>query len=148
MPPVGLGIDNRGRLLGDRALLALCLRILHGRPLAAWRGSRLGRRLLRSLLLPRRGLGRRTPLWTQRLRSQQLLAVAQRHPEFPILLEAYRECLQDNFDLPGLIAVLRGTRAPILLIRPSGAPVEALAGQGDARPAEKTHPTTRTEVLR
>ena len=45
-------------------------------------------------------------------------------------------------------SVLRGTRAPILLIRPSGAPVEALAGQGDARPAEKTHPTTRTEVLR
>lgn len=45
-------------------------------------------------------------------------------------------------------SVLRGTRAPILLVRPSGAPVEALPGQGDARPAEKTHPPTRTEALR
>lgn len=45
-------------------------------------------------------------------------------------------------------SVLRGTRAPILLVRPSGAPVEALAGQGSARPAEKTHPTTRTEAMR
>ncbi len=65
----------------------------------------------RALLLPRRGLGRRTPLWTQRLRSQQLLAVAQRFPEFPILLEAYRECLRDVFDLPGLVELLRGIRA-------------------------------------
>ena len=45
-------------------------------------------------------------------------------------------------------SVLRATRVPILLVRPSGAPVEALAGQGDARPAERTHPTTRTEALR
>ena len=45
-------------------------------------------------------------------------------------------------------SVLRGTRVPILLVRPSGAPVEAVAGQGDARPAERTHPTTRTEALR
>lgn len=45
-------------------------------------------------------------------------------------------------------SVLRGTRAPILLVRPSGAPVEALAGQGDARPAQKTQPTTRTEATR
>ena len=45
-------------------------------------------------------------------------------------------------------SVLRGTRAPILLVRPSGAPVEALAGQGEARPAQKTQPTTRTEATR
>jgi len=45
-------------------------------------------------------------------------------------------------------SVLRGTRAPILLVRPSGAPVEALAGQGEARPAQKTQPRTRTEATR
>ncbi len=45
-------------------------------------------------------------------------------------------------------SVLRGTRVPILLVRPSGAPVEPPIGQGEARPAEKTHPTTRTEALR
>ena len=45
-------------------------------------------------------------------------------------------------------SVLRGTRVPIFLVRPPDAPVEPLAGQGEARPAEKTSPATRTEVLR
>ena len=45
-------------------------------------------------------------------------------------------------------SVLRGTRVPILLIRSSGAPVEPLPGQGEARPAETTQPSRRTETLR
>jgi nucleotide-binding universal stress UspA family protein len=45
-------------------------------------------------------------------------------------------------------SVLRGTHVPIFLVRPSGAPVEPPAGQGEARPAERTQPTTRTEALR
>jgi nucleotide-binding universal stress UspA family protein len=45
-------------------------------------------------------------------------------------------------------SVLRGTRVPILLVRPPSAPVEALAGQGEARPAENAQPKSRTEVLR
>jgi nucleotide-binding universal stress UspA family protein len=45
-------------------------------------------------------------------------------------------------------SVLRGTHVPIFLVRPSGAPVEPLAGQGEARPAEKTQPTSRTEAMR
>ena len=61
----------------------------------------------RALLLPRRDPRRRTPLWAQRKRAGDLLAVASRHPEFPIVLETYRECLRDAFDLPGLVAVLR-----------------------------------------
>jgi ATP-dependent Lhr-like helicase len=61
----------------------------------------------RALLLPRRDPRRRTPLWAQRKRAGDLLAVASRHPEFPIVLEAYRECLRDAFDLPGLVGVLR-----------------------------------------
>ncbi|WP_066905478.1 ATP-dependent helicase [Millisia brevis] len=56
----------------------------------------------RALLLPRRDPGRRAPLWQQRRRSAQLLDVARRYPEFPILLETARECLQDVYDLPGL----------------------------------------------
>ena len=56
----------------------------------------------RALLLPRRRPGGRTPLWTQRLRAQQLLAVAQKHADFPIVLETYRECLNDVFDVPAL----------------------------------------------
>jgi ATP-dependent Lhr-like helicase len=61
----------------------------------------------RALLLPRRDPGRRTPLWAQRKRAGDLLAVASRHPDFPIVLETYRECLRDVFDLPGLVALLR-----------------------------------------
>ena len=56
----------------------------------------------RALLLPRRDPRRRTPLWQQRQRSAQLLAVAGRYEQFPITLEAMRECVQDVYDLPGL----------------------------------------------
>jgi ATP-dependent Lhr-like helicase len=62
----------------------------------------------RALLLPRRHPGRRSPLWAQRKRSADLLAVASRYGSFPILLETYRECLRDVFDLPGLVDLLRG----------------------------------------
>ena len=65
----------------------------------------------RALLLPRRMPGSRTPLWQQRQRAADLLAAASRHPTFPIVLEATRECLQDHFDLPGLRAVLGDIRA-------------------------------------
>ncbi|GAB18652.1 putative ATP-dependent helicase [Gordonia effusa NBRC 100432] len=61
----------------------------------------------RALLLPRRDPGRRAPLWQQRQRSAQLLAVASRFPDFPIILETVRECLQDVYDLPALTDLLR-----------------------------------------
>jgi ATP-dependent Lhr-like helicase len=61
----------------------------------------------RALLLPRRHPGRRSPLWSQRKRAADLLAVAARYGSFPILLETYRECLRDVFDLPGLTEILR-----------------------------------------
>jgi ATP-dependent Lhr-like helicase len=61
----------------------------------------------RSLLLPRRRPGSRTPLWQLRQRAADLLAVASRHGSFPVLLETYRECLQDVFDLPALVGLLR-----------------------------------------
>jgi ATP-dependent Lhr-like helicase len=56
----------------------------------------------RALLLPRRDPGKRTPLWQQRQRASQLLAVAAKYPQFPIILETVRECLQDVYDLPAL----------------------------------------------
>jgi ATP-dependent Lhr-like helicase len=62
----------------------------------------------RALLLPRRRGDARTPLWQLRQRSADLMAVASRYGSFPILLETYRECLQDVFDLPALQEVLRG----------------------------------------
>jgi len=65
----------------------------------------------RALLLPRRRPGLRTPLWAQRLRAQSLLAVAGAFPDFPIMLETYRSCLQDRFDLPALVELMESIRA-------------------------------------
>lgn len=62
----------------------------------------------RALLLPRRDPGRRSPLWQQRQRSAVLLEVASKYPSFPIVLEAVRECLQDVYDLPSLVGLMRG----------------------------------------
>ncbi|ADV81494.1 DEAD/DEAH box helicase [Terriglobus saanensis] len=62
----------------------------------------------RALLLPRRRADGRTPLWQQRKRAYDLLSVASRYPQFPMLLEAYRECLRDVFDMPALMEILRG----------------------------------------
>jgi ATP-dependent helicase Lhr and Lhr-like helicase len=61
----------------------------------------------RALLLPRRRADGRTPLWQQRKRAYDLLSVASRYSSFPILLEAYRECLRDVFDMPALMETLR-----------------------------------------
>ena len=70
-------------------------------------GARFRENAGRSLLIPRAYPGRRTPLWQQRLKSQSLLEVARRYPDFPIVLETYRECLRDVLDLPGLQELLR-----------------------------------------
>ncbi len=65
----------------------------------------------RALLLPRRRPDRRTPLWQQRQKAADLLAVAANHPDFPILLETTRECINDVFDLPALRQVLTDLRS-------------------------------------
>jgi ATP-dependent Lhr-like helicase len=60
----------------------------------------------RALLLPRRHPGRRSPLWHQRQRAAQLLDVARKYPDFPIVLETVRECLQDVYDVPTLTELM------------------------------------------
>ncbi len=71
-------------------------------------GARFRENAARALLIPRRRPGQRTPLWQQRLKAQGLLQVARRYGSFPIVLETYRECLQDVFDLPALKGILQG----------------------------------------
>jgi ATP-dependent helicase Lhr and Lhr-like helicase len=70
-------------------------------------GARFRENAARSLLIPRAYPGRRTPLWQQRLKAQSLLEVARRYPQFPVVLETYRECLRDVLDVPGLQDLLR-----------------------------------------
>jgi ATP-dependent Lhr-like helicase len=65
----------------------------------------------RALLLPRRDPRKRTPLWQQRQRAAQLLSVASEFSSFPITLEAAREVLQDVYDVPGLVELMRDVRS-------------------------------------
>jgi ATP-dependent helicase Lhr and Lhr-like helicase len=74
-------------------------------------GARFRENAARALLIPRRRPGQRTPLWQQRLKAQGLLQVARRYADFPVVLETYRECLQDVFDLPALCKVLTDLEA-------------------------------------
>ncbi|HEY2651127.1 MAG TPA: DEAD/DEAH box helicase, partial [Solirubrobacteraceae bacterium] len=62
-------------------------------------GARFRENAARALLIPRARPGKRTPLWQQRLKAQSLLEVARKYDDFPIVLETYRECLRDVFDL-------------------------------------------------
>ena len=82
------------RQLGDSALFAAKFREVAGR----------------ALLLPRRRAGARAPLWQQRKRAADLLAVASRFGSFPAVLETYRECLRDVFDMPALVETLTRLR--------------------------------------
>ncbi|KZS64872.1 ATP-dependent helicase [Mycobacterium kansasii] len=68
--------------------------------------SRFRESAARALLLPRRHPGRRSPLWHQRQRAAQLLEVARKYPDFPIVLETVRECLQDVYDVPTLTRLM------------------------------------------
>ncbi len=60
----------------------------------------------RALLLPKGRFNLRMPLWLSRLRSQRLLEAVMRYEDFPILLETWRTCIQDEFDLESLKRVL------------------------------------------
>ncbi|MGH3142221.1 MAG: Lhr family ATP-dependent helicase, partial [Gaiellales bacterium] len=73
-------------------------------------GSRFRENAARALLIPRRRPGERTPLWQQRLKAQSLLQVARKYGSFPVMLETFRECLQDVFDLPALKRLLQGLK--------------------------------------
>ena len=95
-------------LLDPEEVTELVTAQLHGSALFA---SRFRENAARALLLPRRRPGQRTPLWMQRQKSADLLQVAAAHPDFPILIETYRECLRDVFDLAALSGLMRGVRS-------------------------------------
>ena len=77
-------------------------------PQTALFASRFREAAGRALLLPKRRPDQRTPLWQQRQRASDLLETAKDYPDFPILLETVRECVNDVFDLPALRRVLAG----------------------------------------
>ena len=70
-------------------------------------GLRFRQNAGRALLLPRPDPTKRTPLWLQRLRAKDLLQLVRKFPDFPVVVETYRECLEDDLDLPRLRSFLR-----------------------------------------
>ncbi|MCH8817957.1 MAG: DEAD/DEAH box helicase [Chloroflexi bacterium] len=81
-------------------------RVLAGLVDSAVFGARFRQNAARALLLPGRAGGRRTPFYLQRLRARDLLAVARNIPDFPILLETFRDVLEDEMDLPALERII------------------------------------------
>jgi len=74
-------------------------------------GLRFRQNAARALLMPRPDPSRRTPLWLQRLRAKDLLQVVRAYPDFPVVVETYRECLNDDLDLPRLRDFLDGVNS-------------------------------------
>jgi ATP-dependent Lhr-like helicase len=72
---------------------------------------------MRSLLLPRLHPQRRTPLWLQRLKARNLLQLVERCPDFPVVMETYRECLNEHLDVPRLRQVLEKIRNGEIAVR-------------------------------
>lgn len=81
-------------------------RMSHGAPVTAVFASHFREAAARALLLPHRHSGRRSPLWLSRKRAADLLHVVSRYRDFPIVLETFRECLQDVFDIPSLVELM------------------------------------------
>lgn len=103
-PDADVPPDAELLLPNSREVTDLVLRQLAGTALFA---AKFREASARALLLPRRRAQIRAPLWQQRKRAHDLLSVASRYPQFPMLLEAYRECMRDVFDIPALLEVLR-----------------------------------------
>ena len=60
----------------------------------------------RALLLTRQRFNQRLPLWMSRMQAKKLMTATKKYRDFPVLLEAWRSCLVDEFDLPALRGLL------------------------------------------
>jgi len=80
-------------------------------------GARFRMNAARALLLPRGNPRRRMPLWLQRLKAGDLLQAVSEYPSFPIVVETYRDVLQDAFDMAGLRDVLSRIASGAITIR-------------------------------
>src|SRR6185436_18583064 len=80
-------------------------------------GARFRMNAARALLLPRGSPRKRMPLWLQRLKALDLLQAVEEFPSFPILVETYRDVLQDAFDMGALVRVLADVGTGSIVMR-------------------------------
>jgi ATP-dependent helicase Lhr and Lhr-like helicase len=73
-------------------------------------GARFRENAERALLLPKAGFRKRMPLWLVRLRSKKLFEAVRSFDDFPVLIETWRTCMQDEFDTEALARVLEELR--------------------------------------
>jgi len=97
--PPEAGLDEALALVTPEALEGLLRRRLET---TGYFGARFREGAGRALLLPRAGFGKRMPLWHSRMKAKRLFDAVSRYPDFPIVLEAWRQCLKDEFDLEAL----------------------------------------------
>jgi len=83
---------------------------------SAFFGAKFRENAGRALLLPRGDFKRRLPLWLNRLSAKKLLDAVMPYPDFPILLETWRACLRDEFDLENLGRLLEEVRSGLIRI--------------------------------
>ncbi|MBL4635636.1 MAG: DEAD/DEAH box helicase, partial [Kofleriaceae bacterium] len=147
LPNTGRAPDTDSLLPSSEQLRELLVNSLAGSALFA---THFRENAARALLLPRQRPGKRTPLWLQRLKSQQLLDATREFPNFPIVIETYRECMQDVFDLASLENILDSIRDGAIKVEsietPSPSPfarglvysyTAAFLYEGDAPSAER-----------
>ena len=73
-------------------------------------GARFRECAARALLLTRQRFNQRLPLWMSRMQAKKLMTATKRFRDFPVLLEAWRSCLVDEFDLRALRGLLNKLR--------------------------------------
>ena len=103
--------------IGEMTSEAVKERVLDGMIDSPLFGAVFRQNAYRALLLPSLGQFRRTPFWLQRLRSKDLLAIAKSFPDFPIVLESYRDALEDYMDMPGLERILERIETGVLEVK-------------------------------
>ena len=80
-------------------------------------GGQFRQNAARALLMPKIAPGKRTPLWLQRLRAGDLLQIARRYDDFPIVIETLREVLNDVLDFDHFKEIVQEIEAGTLQVR-------------------------------
>ena len=100
IPPVEGGLPGAGLITFDAAEISSLVRSRI--ETTALFAARFRECAARALLMPTTRPGHRTPLWLQRVKAGQLLEASRQFQDFPVSVEAARECLQQYYDLPAL----------------------------------------------